>query len=109
MLAIGFFFVKKHTQIKLSIKEIFFKPLLAGGCCYAAAKLINITLYHFIPRRFTVVFTVLLTAVAFFGIIVALKIISIDEIKSILKKGGKKTKKENADDLPVQNDTDERA
>ena len=104
MLAIGFFFVKKHTQVKLSIKEIFLKPLLAGGCCYAASKLINIALYHFFPRRITVIFTVLLTVVAFLGIIVALKIISIDEIKSILKKSGKKAEKETSDELPVSDD-----
>lgn len=105
MLAIGFYFVKKHTKTALSIKEIFFKPLIAGVGCYISAKIINTVLYYFFPSRITVLFTVLLTAAAFLVIIVAFRIISVDEIKAVLKKSNKEKK----DEVSVSDGSDERA
>lgn len=101
MLAIGLYFVKKHTKAKIKIGEVFFKPLLGGACCFAAAKIINILLYAVIPTRYTVLLTVVLAAAAFLGLAVVLKIISVDEIKSVLKRK-KKSEKESDDEISVQ-------
>lgn len=103
MMIIGYYFVRKHTKVRMRFREIFFKPFIAGICCYLPAKIINYLLNLIIPSRFTVLLTVAITAVVFFVLIVVFKVVTIDEIKSILRKSGKKNK-ENHDELSVQED-----
>lgn len=100
MMLIGYYFVRKHTKVKMRFREIFVKPLIAGVCCYLPAKVINWLLNMIIPSRFTVILTVILAAAVFFVLIVFLRIVTVKEIKSILRRGGNKSK-ETTDEIPV--------
>ena len=104
MMIIGYYFVKKHTAVKMDMKEIFFKPLLSGVLCYIPAKIFNWLFNMLIPSRYTVILTVIVTAAIFFVLILLFKIVTLDELKGIIRKDDKNKEKGNDDEISVQRD-----
>lgn len=88
MAIINILLIKKFVGILPNFIDVLLKPLLAGAGCYIFAKFFAFV-FGFMNSRFEVIFIIICTAILYLGLIILLKLVSIDEIKSILKGRGK--------------------
>lgn len=91
MLFLNLYLIRAFVGITPSIKEVFVKPLVAGALCFGVATFFSWLIGLFISSRLAVIVVIALTGIAYFGIILLLRIVTLDEIKSIIRRKGRKS------------------
>ena len=86
MVIINIIFIYKHVGVLPSFGDTFVKPLFAGVGCYVSAKIFASVLSPIIKSKLVVLPVILLTAVAYLGIILLLKLVTVSELKGIFSK-----------------------
>ena len=89
MVIMNLYFIKKNFGYTLRYKTVFVKPLIAGLACYVSAigftKLFN----SFLPETVALFAVILCAGSVFIGVVFALKLVTFNEVKRILKKNVK--------------------
>lgn len=86
MLIINFLYIKKHLGFVPDILNVFVKPLFAGVFCYGAAWGTLKLLDGLISTKIALFPAILAGAIVYIALLFLLKLVTIDEIKQLVKK-----------------------
>lgn len=89
MLIMNFVFINKNLHLLPDIKDVFLKPLIAGFGCFVSAKIFTFVFEKFLPEKIALFPVILLAGVVYFVLILAIKLVTINEIKQVMKKNKK--------------------
>ena len=85
---LDFISVKKLTKLKVHVKEIFIKPLLASLGMALIAKIVHSSFLAFVGDRLSTVFAIIIGAMAYFILLIATGSLTYEDFK-LLPKGDK--------------------
>lgn len=91
MLFLNLYLIRSFVGITPSIKEVFLKPVAAGILCFGTASLFKWLFGLFTSSRLAVIAVIILTGIVYAGIILLLRIVTVDEIKGLIRRKGKKS------------------
>jgi len=90
MVVMNLWFIYRHVGVLPSLGDTFIKPLFAGVGCYVSAKIFT-SLFSLISSSKLIIFPVVLfTALAYLGIVIAMKLVTVSELKAIFIKNKNK-------------------
>lgn len=90
MLVMNLLFLRRELGFSVRVADVFLKPLGCGVACFAAAFGVSWLLSGKIPDRVLLFLAILAGAVVYVALILLVKLVSFDEIRSLV---GKKRRK----------------
>jgi len=86
MMVMNFYFIWKHLGIVPDIISVFIKPLAGGIVCMIGTKLSIHIFDLFLPKIFSLFLAIFCAVVTYFAFLLIIKLVTINEIKSIFAK-----------------------
>ena len=83
---LNLYFIRKHLGVSPDLKTVLLKPLLAGVCCFATAKIYLFLGGLISDSRLMVLPVIALTAITYVGIILGLKLFTKDELLGVFRR-----------------------